>query len=93
MFSYFEVCKPFKIFLGKILPVQDEYNRGQTAALSISSSNPHISSLPLFQSYFNTPIHVQFADKYFFRANRYQFSLGSALIWSSLRCQVPSASL
>ena len=57
-----------------------------------SPSNVNTSSLPLVLSYINTLIHV-FCWSVFFRDIHYQFPLGSALIWSSLHCQMPSASL
>jgi len=49
--------------LVKVLVVWVELNRWQTVSLPNSSSNLHTSRYPLAHSYFNTLIHVQFADQ------------------------------
>jgi hypothetical protein len=52
-YLYFDVSKPFNRLLGKVLEVQVEYSRWDTASLSGSSSSLHISCLPLVRSYFD----------------------------------------
>ena len=59
-------------------------------SLSNSSSKLHASFLSLVQSHFNTVIDVQLADSYLLH-HWNKFPLWSALIWSSLHGQTPSA--
>jgi hypothetical protein len=60
--SYTEVSRRFKGFSWYDIRSLSRRESMSNSTLSNSSSNLHISCLPLVQSYYLTLIHVQFAD-------------------------------